>query len=635
MQFKGESLVLNRETKTPKLLLTSSAIALVLMINGCGDSKQTTHQASTTTTTEAPVALKFNNPPVANAGSDLIVSVGEIVTLNGTRSADVDNDLMSFNWTQQSGDPVEIINSDTLTPSFVAPASKQPITFSLVVSDGQDESEPDTISVSISNRAPLANAGRTIVAKRGSNVTLDGSASVDADNDSLAYSWKQVYGEMVAIHNANTSSPSFTMPASSGYLVFSLTVNDGTDESITDTVAVKVTNTPPVARAGSIAGNIIAGKTVQLDGSNSADADGDALSYKWKQTLGTPVAVEGLNTATPRFTAPERPDHLVFELTVNDGEFSSHPDSLIVSVKNEVKKLEEQPDLNKIVKAEQEKGLTPKKVEKGVLDVAALPVPVENFLPEIASSFVAPVEAASSHDDGHATKKAHKGMHKGHWSYDGEGAPENWAQLDSKFEVCGTGKFQSPIDIQTAGLSKADREIVLNYQPSAINVVNNGHTIQANYDAGSYAEIDGKRYDLLQFHFHSPSEHTIDGSSTDMVAHLVHKAEDGELAVIGVLFKQGQENKFLKPIWENLPQEAGGKVSSSAAIVATHMLPDSTSHFHYTGSLTTPPCSEGVNWNVLATTVEASEEQINAFTSIFEKSVRPVQPLFDRMVSID
>ena len=621
-----------KETKTPKLLLISSAIALALMMNGCSDDKHSTQtHSSTTTTTGAPVPLKFNTPPAANAGSDLIVSVGEIVTLNGTQSADSDNDLMTFSWSQESGEPVEILNSDTLTPSFIAPASKQPLTFSLVVSDGQDESTPDIVSIAISNRAPVASAGRTIVAKRGSNVKLNGSDSVDADNDKITYSWKQVYGEIVALHGANTNAPSFTMPSTSGYLVFALSVNDGTDESIEDTVAVKVTNTAPVARAGSIAGNVIAGKSIQLDGSNSTDADGDALHYKWKQTLGTPVLVEGANTATPRFTAPDRPDHLVFELTVNDGEITSHPDSLIVSVKNEVKKLEEKVDLNKIVKAERAEGLKPKKRDKNTLDIASLPEPVENFLPDLAKSFIAPVAAAV--DDSHGSKTHAK--HKAHWSYDGQGAPENWAHLDEKFEVCGSGKFQSPIDIQTSNLSKADRKIILNYQPSTINVVNNGHTIQANYDSGSYAEIAGKRYDLLQFHFHSPSEHTIDGKPTDLVAHLVHKADDGELAVIGVLFKEGHENKFLKPIWENLPQKAGGKVSSTNTLVATNMLPDNTSHYHYTGSLTTPPCSEGVNWNVLATTVEASPEQIQAFTSIFEKSVRPVQPLFDRMVNSD
>ena len=477
---------------------------------------------------------------------------------------------------------------------------------------------------------PLANAGTTTIAKRGSKVTLDGSASMDADNDDISYTWKQIYGETVAINNANTAAPSFTLPASSGYLVFALSVNDGTDESIADTVAIKVTNTAPVARAGSIAGNVIAGKTVQLDGSNSTDTDGDALSYRWKQVLGTPVLVEGANTATPRFAAPERPDHLVFELTVNDGEITSHPDSLVVSVKNEIKTFEEKPDLNKIVKAEQAQGLKPKKTEKSVLSVASLPKPVENFLPEIAKTFVAP--AAAAVEDKHQGSKM---AHNIHWGYEGEGAPGNWANLDAKYEVCGSGKFQSPINIQTTGLTKADRTIALNYNPSALEVVNNGHTIQVNYDSGSYAEIAGKRYDLLQFHFHSPSEHTIDGNPTDLVAHLVHKAEDGELAVIGVLFKEGHENKFLKPIWEKLPKASGGKYQSSDSIEVKHLLPDSTSHYHYTGSLTTPPCSEGVNWNVLTTTIEASADQINAFTAIFDKSARPVQPLFDRMVGID
>jgi len=629
----------------PKLLLTSSALALVLFVSACSDQKSTTtHATAPETKTDKPVVLKFNTAPVANAGSDLIVSVGEVVTLNGTQSTDADHDLMTFQWKQASGEAVDLVNADTLTPSFIAPPSKQPLVFALVVSDGQDESETDNVSITISNRAPLANAGKTVTAKRGSKVTLDGSSSIDPDNDNLVYAWKQVYGAKVALNNAKSASPSFMMPGTSGYLIFALEVNDGSDVSIADTVAVKVTNTAPVARAGSFADNVVAGKTVQLDGSNSTDPDGDSLAFNWTQKLGTPVLLEGGNTATPRFVAPDRPDHLIFELTVNDGEISSHPDSLIVSVKNEVKQLESKPDLNKIAKLKEETKLIDKKPQKSVLAVADAPAPVDNFLPEIAKSFIAPAHAGTAmHGDSHGAgkdtshapeHKAEKMLHKMHWSYEGDTGPGHWGSLDDKFGVCETGQSQSPIDIQTSGMTQNAKPIEFHYSTSAIKVINNGHTIQANYDKGSYATIGGKRYDLLQFHFHSPSEHTVDGKPADLVAHLVHKAEDGELAVVGVLFKQGKENEFLKPIWSGLPLESGTKTESSNTIFVSNMLPEDKSYYHYTGSLTTPPCSEGVNWNVLSTTVEASATQIEAFTSIFSKSARPTLPLHGRMVSL-
>ena len=144
--------------------------------------------------------------------------------------------------------------------------------------------------------------------------------------------------------------------------------------------------------------------------------------------------------------------------------------------------------------------------------------------------------------------------------------------------------------------------------------------------------IDGKRFDLLQFHLHAPSENTIDGKPADMVAHMVHKASDGQLAVVAVLFKKGEENQFLKPIWANLPSTAGMTTKSAQTIYAANMLPANKAYYHFTGSLTTPPCSENVDWNVMATTVEASASQIDAFYSLFAKSVRPTQALNGREV---
>lgn len=634
--------MLQIEKTLPKIILTSSALALILVASGCSD-KQSHSDNSVSHVIEMQkkptVALKFNTPPIANAGSDQIVSVGDVVTLNGTQSSDPDQDLMTFSWTQLSGPAVELVNADTLTPSFVAPASKEPLKFALVVSDGQDDSEEASVTVTISNRTPIANAGHTIIAKRGDKVSLSGIASVDPDNDKLSYRWSQVYGTKVELHGANTANPSFTMPFSSGYMVFALSVNDGTDNSIADTVAVKSTNSAPVAKIAQITSNTDAGSRVILDGTPSFDPDGDHLAFNWKQVLGTPVMLDNPNAPKPSFMAPERPDHLIFELNVSDGEKTSHTDSVIVSVKNVVKPLEVKPNRNKIAKLKDTSTLTPVKRKKATLEVAEAPSAVENFLPEIAKTFVAPVQASDGHGDGHGSKahhdtKKHDAGHSVHWSYEGAGAPAHWAELDEKYSLCGSGKSQSPIDIPTKGLEHKPQPIEFHYNTSKINVVNNGHTIQANYDAGSYAVIGGKKFNLLQFHFHSPSENTIDGKPADMVAHMVHKADDGTLGVVAVLFKAGKENDFLKPIWSNLPLESGTKTASDDTIFAANLLPEEKSYYHFTGSLTTPPCTEGVNWNVMATMVEASQNQIDAFTSIFPKSVRPVQPLNGRKITL-
>jgi len=631
--------VLQKENFSTKVLLTSSALALVLIASGCSDQQSSsTHTAQTQTQHKAPVALKFNTPPHANAGTNQIVSVGDVITLNGTQSSDADHDLMTYSWSQTSGPTVEIINSDTLTPSFVAPASKEALKFALVVNDGQDESESASVTVTISNRTPLANAGHTISAKRGSKVSLSGASSIDHDNDKLSYTWTQVYGPSVELKDANSDSPSFTMPFNSGYLVFALRVNDGTDDSIADTVAVKSTNTAPVAKIASFTNNATSGTNITLDGTSSSDPDGDHIAFSWSQVLGTPVMLRDSTSPKPSFKAPERPDHLVFELTVNDGEKTSHADSVIVSVKNEIKPLEIKTNRNKIAKLKDTETLTPHKLERSVLDLSDARDAVENFLPEIAKTFIAPVQASTSHGgSSHDTKKhdkSHNTNHSVHWSYEGDGAPSHWASLKEEYGLCGSGKSQSPIDIQTQGLTQSTKPIEFHYQTSTINVINNGHTIQANYDAGSYALIDGKKFNLLQFHFHSPSENTVDGKPADMVAHMVHKAEDGTLGVIGVLFKEGNENDFLKPIWSNLPLEKDGKTAANTEIFASNMLPENKAYYHFTGSLTTPPCTEGVNWNVMATTVEASQSQIEAFTSIFDKSVRPVQALNEREIAL-
>ncbi|WP_197722080.1 carbonic anhydrase [Sulfuriflexus mobilis] len=222
---------------------------------------------------------------------------------------------------------------------------------------------------------------------------------------------------------------------------------------------------------------------------------------------------------------------------------------------------------------------------------------------------------------------------KPHWGYEGHEGPAHWGDLAAEYATCKTGKSQSPINISGARPAQL-ADIRFSYQPTTLDVVNNGHTIQVNYAAGSSIEVGGKQYQLLQFHFHSPSEHTVDGQPYDMVAHLVHQAGDGQLGVIGVLMKKGKANPVIDAIWASLPTQAGEHKQSDTQLNVADLLPAKQSFYNYSGSLTTPPCSEGVNWMVMQAPVEVSAEQVAAFTNIFSKSVRPVQPLHERLIHL-
>lgn len=217
-----------------------------------------------------------------------------------------------------------------------------------------------------------------------------------------------------------------------------------------------------------------------------------------------------------------------------------------------------------------------------------------------------------------------------HWTYEGEEGPEFWGELDANYALCGTGRAQSPIDIageQSVGL----QDIVFNYQPSELNIFNNGHTIQANYDVGSSIVYNETQYELLQFHFHHPSEHTIAGETFDMELHLVHRDANGDLAVVGILLNQGEaNNEALAPIFENLPAEKGDPQVVGMTIDAAAFLPADHLYYTYSGSLTTPPCSQDVRWLLLEAPQEISEAQFEAFASLFELNARPLQPLNNR-----
>ncbi|MGM9487546.1 carbonic anhydrase [Ideonella sp. YS5] len=221
-----------------------------------------------------------------------------------------------------------------------------------------------------------------------------------------------------------------------------------------------------------------------------------------------------------------------------------------------------------------------------------------------------------------------------HWSYAEHGGAAHWAELDKSFETCKLGKHQSPINIVTKAVKPAAdvTPVAFAYTAGAGEVVNNGHTVQVNLASSGAITLDGTEYKLVQFHFHTPSEEKVDGKAYPLVAHLVHKSADGKLAVVAVLFKQGKENATLKPVFAKLPAKEGDKVALEGTIDVAALLPADHGYYSFPGSLTTPPCSEEVRWQVLKTPVEVSAAQLASFHQLYKMNARPVQPLNERQV---
>jgi carbonic anhydrase len=224
--------------------------------------------------------------------------------------------------------------------------------------------------------------------------------------------------------------------------------------------------------------------------------------------------------------------------------------------------------------------------------------------------------------------------HAAHWTYKGESGPGHWGDLDEKFEACRLGTHQSPIDIRDKDAVKsALPAIEFDYHASPLSIVDNGHTIQVNYAPGSGITVNGKRYELVQFHFHKPSEERLNGKAYPMVAHLVHRASDGSLAVVGVLLKQGARQPALAKVFDHLPRKAGEEVVvANTEIDVNALLPKSRAYYTFAGSLTTPPCSEGVTWFVLKQPSSISSAQLAQFGRRYAMNARPVQPLNGRTV---
>lgn len=236
--------------------------------------------------------------------------------------------------------------------------------------------------------------------------------------------------------------------------------------------------------------------------------------------------------------------------------------------------------------------------------------------------------------DEHASDAAAK-KDEPHWSYSGETGPSRWSSMANEYAVCSSGKEQSPVDLAHAQLEGAV-ELAFSYVSSAGTVTDNGHTIQVDIPGGGSVEVGGRRFDLVQFHFHGPSEHTVGGRSFPLELHLVHKDKQGKLAVVGVLIEAGSASSALSKVIASLPPTPGRPESLSGSINPTTLLPKMTSSFQYSGSLTTPPCTEGVAWSVLVAPITMSQEQIDTLRERFHgANNRPIQPLNQRRLFVE
>jgi len=258
-----------------------------------------------------------------------------------------------------------------------------------------------------------------------------------------------------------------------------------------------------------------------------------------------------------------------------------------------------------------------------MLGAIAVPVLLVSFL---ASMFFVRAQAAPAGPP-----------HPHEWAYEGALGPTHWGEDDPAEATCQIGDEQSPIDIHPSRLMQVDwlTPITLKYKPDKdVELVNNGHTFQVNYDQGSRMTFLGKEYELVQFHWHTPSEHTVNGQPAAMELHLVHATPDSfkRLAVLGILIAEGAENPTMAKFWSQIPEKAGPPVKTKIEVSATDLIPKNTRYYNYDGSLTTPPCSQGVQWILLKDPITASPAQIEKFRGLFHENARPVQPIKDRFI---
>lgn len=313
------------------LNLGGFAIAAILILGGCTSSTGEDEDD--------------NEAPTANAGVDQIVAANILVSLDGSASSDSDGTITSYAWEQTSGTSVSLLNAITEQPTFTSPVVDDILVFQLTVTDDDGSVDVDNVSITVEsgvvlNEPPVANAGADFNVDANATANLDGSASIDSDGTIVSYSWQQTSGTSISLNNATTAQPSFTAPNINGNLVFQLTVTDDDGASSSDSVTVTVenavvSNDPPTANAG-VDQTVDANTTVNLDGSASADGDGNIVSYSWQQISGTTVTINNDASAQASFITPNENGDLVFQLTVTDDDGAIDTDTVTITVENAI-----------------------------------------------------------------------------------------------------------------------------------------------------------------------------------------------------------------------------------------------------------------------------------------------------------
>lgn len=222
-----------------------------------------------------------------------------------------------------------------------------------------------------------------------------------------------------------------------------------------------------------------------------------------------------------------------------------------------------------------------------------------------------------------------------HWDYLGVENPSHWGTLSKEYRTCETGNRQSPINITMTHHGEHHQQLLFHYNTSQLHEMNNGHTIQVSHVSGCRVDLNDRKFKLRQFHFHAPSEHHIEGKAFPMEMHLVHQDELGHVLVIAVMMKTDAIQSVLSKLWKWLPEQSEKEVSIPLELSLTDILPTNTSHYTYSGSLTTPPCTEGVQWIVLKEPMHVTQEDVDQFVHIIGHNARPIQPLRNRHIDED
>ena len=217
------------------------------------------------------------------------------------------------------------------------------------------------------------------------------------------------------------------------------------------------------------------------------------------------------------------------------------------------------------------------------------------------------------------------------WSYEGEFGPANWGKINPAWAKCGDGNRQSPIDIRD-GMKVELEQITFDYHPSSFNVTDNGKTVQVMVGSGNFITVNNRTYELIQFHFHRPSEERINGKGYEMVVHLVHKDGEGKIAMLALLLERGKPQPVIQTVWNNLPLEKFDTMAPAIALDPLDLLPARRDYFTFMGSMTTPPCQEGVLWLVMKEPVQASPAQMALFSRLYPLNARPTQPSSGRII---